>query len=87
MNIGLRRIINFTIPPGRVIFGMVDSEVAMDLTEGYTGHIPEDYLIKIREAQSILIEATQYYFKRHQAVDGKELWIGTEKLRSDQVYS
>ena len=40
---------------GRVIFGdMVDSNLAMDLPEGHTGRNPEDYLMKLREAQSIL---------------------------------
>jgi hypothetical protein len=60
--------------PGRVIFGdMVDRDLAMDLPEGTTGRNSEDYLVKLREAQSILIQVTQGYLQRHQrkrSVDG-----------------
>jgi len=45
----------------------------MDLPEGTTAQNPEDYLIKLREAQSILIQATQEYLKKNQrkrGVDG-----------------
>ena len=61
-----QRILNYTVDgsigtqPGRVIFGdMVDSDLAMDLPEGTTGRNSEDYLVKLREAQSILVQATQ----------------------------
>ena len=61
--------------PGRVIFGdVVDLDSAMDLPEGQTGRNPEDCLIKLRESQSILIQTTQDYLRKHQtkrAVDGK----------------
>ena len=43
--------------PGKVIFGhMVDSDLAMYLSEGQTGRNAEDYLIKLRKAQFILIQ-------------------------------
>ena len=58
----------------RVIFGnMVDSDIAMDLPEGTTAQNPEDYLVKLREAQSILVQTTQEYLKKNQrkrGVDG-----------------
>ena len=41
--------------------------------EGTTGRNPEDYLFKLREAQSILVQVTQDYLQRHQrkrSVDG-----------------
>ena len=52
---------------GRVIFGdMVDCDLAMDWPEGTTGRNPEDYMFKLREAQSILVQVTQDYLQRHQ---------------------
>jgi hypothetical protein len=76
----VQRIINYTIDgsigtqPARVIFGdMIDSDLAMDLPAGTTAQNPEDYLVKLREAQSILVQATQDYLKKHQrkrGVDG-----------------
>jgi len=33
----------------------------MDLREGTTAQNPEDYLVKLRDAQSILIQETQSY--------------------------
>ena len=76
----VQRIMNYTIDgsigtqPAHVIFGeMVDSDIAMDLPEGTTAQNPEDYLVKLREAQSILIQATQEYLKKNQrkrGVDG-----------------
>ena len=60
--------------PGRVLFGdMVDCDLVMDLQEGTTGRNPEDYLLKLREAQSILVQTTQDYLRKHQrkrSVDG-----------------
>ena len=51
--------------PARVIFGdMIDSDLAMDLPEGTTARNPEDYLVKLRDAQSILAQATQDYLKK-----------------------
>ena len=53
--------------PGLVIFGdMVDYDLATDLPEGTIGRNPEDYLLKLREAQSILVQTTQDYLKNHQ---------------------
>ena len=52
---------------------MVDSDLAMNFPEGQTPRTPEDYLVKLREGQSILIQTTQDYLKKHQrkrAVDG-----------------
>jgi len=76
----VHRILNYTLDgsigtqPGRVIFGdMVDCDLAMHLQEGTTGRNPEDYLLKLREAQSILVQVTQDYLKKHQrkrSVDG-----------------
>ena len=76
----VQRILNYTVngsigtQPGRVIFeDMVDSDLAMDLTEGTTGRNPEDYLFKLREAQFILVQVTEDYLQRHQrkrSVDG-----------------
>ena len=58
----------------RVIFGdMIDSDIAMDLPEGTTARNPEDYLVKLRQAQSILVQTTQDYLKMNQrkiGVDG-----------------
>ena len=66
----LQQIINYTVycsietQLGRVIFGdMVD--LWLNLPEGYAGRNDEDYLIKLHEAQSILIQATQDYLKKH----------------------
>ena len=76
----VQRIMNYTIDgsigtqPARVIFGdMIDSGIAMDLPEGTTARNPEDYLVKLREAQSILVQMTQDYLKENQrkrGVDG-----------------
>ena len=33
---------------------------------GFAGRNPEDYLLKLREAQSILVQVTQDYLKRNQ---------------------
>jgi len=56
----VQRIINYTIggsigtQPACVIFGdMTDSVLAMDLPESTTARNPEDYLVKLRDAQSI----------------------------------
>ena len=60
--------------PGRVIFGdMVDSDLAMNLAERSTDRNPEDYVVKLRKAQSILVQTTQDYLGKHQrkiSVDG-----------------
>jgi hypothetical protein len=45
---------------------MVDCNLAMDLPEGTTGRNPEDYLVKLREAQAILVQVTQDYLSKHQ---------------------
>ena len=76
----VQRIINHTIDgsigtkPARAIFGdMIDSDFDMDLPEGITARNPEDYLVKLRDAQSILVQATQEYLKKNQrkrGVDG-----------------
>jgi hypothetical protein len=76
----VQRIIYYTIDgsigtqPARVIFGdMIDSDIAMDLPEGTTAQNPEDNLVKLREAQSILVQTTQEYLKKNQrkrGVDG-----------------
>ena len=45
----------------------------MDLPEGTTARNPEDYLVKLRDAQLILVQATQDYLKKNQrkrGVDG-----------------
>ena len=44
----------------------------MDIPEGTTAQNPEDYLVKLREAQLILVQATQEYLKnqRKRGVDG-----------------
>ena len=42
---------------------MVDSDLAIDLPDRTTGRNPEDYLFKLRGAQSILVQATQDYLK------------------------
>ena len=69
----VQRIINYTvdgsigIQPARIIFGdMVDSDLAMDIPEGTTARNPEDYLVTLRDAQSILAQATQAYLKKNQ---------------------
>ena len=56
------RIINYIVDgsigtqPGRVIFGdMVGCDLTMDLPGGTTGRNSEDYLLKHRESQSILL--------------------------------
>ena len=79
----VQRILNYTVDgsigtqQGRVIFGdMVDIDLAMDLPEGTTGRNPEDYLFKLRAAQSILVQVTQDYLQRHQ-----------RKFGSDQICS
>ena len=63
----------------------------MDLPEGTTGRNPEDYLLKLREAQSILVQTTQDYLKKHQrkrSVDGgpKSLEV-TKFVAGDYVWS
>ena len=65
----VQRIFNYTsdgsigTQPARVICGdMIDSDIAMDLPEDT---IPEDYLVKLKEAQSILIQATQDYLVKN----------------------
>jgi len=69
----VQRILNYTVDrsigtqPGRVLFGdMVDCDSATDLPEGTTGRNPKDYLLKLREAQSILFQTTQDYLRKHQ---------------------
>ena len=65
--------------PGRVIFGdMVYSDLAMDLPEGTTGRNPEDYLVKLREVQSILVQTTQDYLQK---ASKKDLWMVDQKNR------
>ena len=65
------------VRPARVIFGdMIDSDLAMDLPAGTTAQNPEDYLVKLWEAQSILVQTTQDYLKKNQrkrkrGVDGE----------------
>ena len=60
--------------PERVLFwDMVDCDLAMDLPEGTTGRNPKDYLLKLREAQFILVQTTQDYLRKHRrkiSVDG-----------------
>ena len=70
-------IINYTvdgsigIQPARVIPGdMVDSDLAMDLPEGTTAWNPEDYQVKLRDVQSILVQETQAYLKKNQRKRG-----------------
>ena len=75
----VQRIINYTIDGSigtqlaRVIFGdMVDSDIAMDLPRT-TARNPEDYVVKLRDARSILVQATRYYLTKNQrkrGVDG-----------------
>ena len=69
----VQQVINYTVDgsigtqPARVIFGdMIDSDIAMDLPEGTTARNPEDYLVKLRNAQSILVQNTQDYQKKNQ---------------------
>ena len=52
---------------------MIDSKKAMDLPEGTTARNPEDSLVKLRDAKSILFQVTQDYLKKNQrkrGVDG-----------------
>ena len=82
----VQRIINYAVDgsigtqPGRVLFGdMVDCDLVMDLQEGTTGRNPEDYLLKLREAQSIFVQTTQDYLRKHKrkiSVDGgPKIWF------------
>ena len=76
----VQRIINCTIDgsigtqPALVIFrDMIDSDIAMDLPEGTTARNPEDYLVKLRNARSTLVQVTQDYLRNNQrkrGVDG-----------------
>ena len=47
----------------------MDCDLAMNLPEGTTGRNPEDYLLKRREAQPILVQTTQDYLMKHQRND------------------
>ena len=49
---------------------MIDSDIAMDLPEGTTARNPEDYLVKLCEDQSILVQTTQDYLKKNQRKRG-----------------
>ena len=68
------KIINYTVDgsigmqPGSVIFGdMVDSDLSIDLYGTFwSKNNPENCLMKIREAQSILVQFTQDYLKKRQ---------------------
>ena len=61
-----------------MIFGdMIDSDIAMDLPEGTTARNLEDYLVKLREARSILVQTTQDYLKR---IKEKEGWVVAVKM-------
>jgi len=57
--------------PGGVIFGdILEWDLAMDLP-GTTGRNPENYLLKLQGAQSILVQVTQDYLRKYQSVDGE----------------
>ena len=83
----VQRIINYTIDSSigtqqaRVIFGdMIDSDIAMDLTEGTTARYPGDYLVK---ARTILVQTTQDYLTKNQrkrGVDGSRKDVEVTKF-------
>jgi hypothetical protein len=62
----VQRIINYSIDgsigtqPARVTFGeLASSDLAMDLPSEWEGRTVAEYLVKLREAQAILIKTTQ----------------------------
>ena len=68
----VQRILNYTIDgsigtqPVRVIFGDVEtSDIALDVPADWGGRNVEDYLIRLRGGQSIILRATQDYLKKN----------------------
>jgi hypothetical protein len=56
--------------PTKVVFGDISSsDVAMDVPESWRDHNVIHYLVKLREAQAILIRVTQDCLKRNEAED------------------
>ena len=66
----VQRILNFTsdgsigTQPERVIFG--DLETSDIAPANWGGRKVEDYLVRLREGQSIILRATQDYLKKYQ---------------------
>ena len=67
----VQRILNYSVDgsigtqPARVIFGDVEtSDIAFDVTVECRDQKVEDYLVKLREGQAILIKSTRDYLKR-----------------------
>ena len=48
---------------------MIDSDLTMYLPEG-TARNPEDYLVKLRDSQSIFIQVTQEYLEKIKENEG-----------------
>ena len=48
----------------------------MDLPEGTTARNPKDYVVKLYDAQSILVQATEDYLKRNQRKRGADGGLG-----------
>jgi hypothetical protein len=72
----VQRIMNYTVhgsigtQPAKVVLGDISSsDVAMDVPESCRDHNVIHYLVKLREAQAILIRVTQDYIKRNEVED------------------
>ena len=66
----VQRILNYSVDgfigtqPARVIFGDVEtSDIALDVLVEWGGRKVEDYPVKFREGQAILIKSIQDYLK------------------------
>jgi hypothetical protein len=69
----VQRILNYSVDgsigtqPARVIFGDVEtSDIAFDVPVEWAGRKVEDYLVKLREGQAMLIKSTRDYLKKNQ---------------------
>ena len=69
----VQRILNYTIDgsigtqPARVIFDDLEtSDIALDVPADWGGRKVEDYLVRLREGQAMLIKSTRDYLKKNQ---------------------
>ena len=70
----------------RVIFGDVEtSDIAFDVPVEWGGRKVEDYLIKLREGQSMLIKSTQDYLKKNQRKRSSDGQVKSKKVTKFEV--
>ena len=88
----VQRILNYSVDgsigtqPARVIFEDVDTlDIAFEVPVEWCGRKVEDYLVKLREGQAVLIKSTEDYLKENQRKRSSDGHVDSKRVTKFEV--